>query len=241
MLGPTASGSDQRQRMGVFLNRFVPFVLAIAVIAAIALYAVARPDSDPVGAPQVYVALGASDAIGVGATRPAVEGWVPLVHAALPRDTHLVNLGVNGASLAEILALEVPVAVSAKPSLVTVWPGVNDLRGGVDATTFDSRLNELLSKLSVGRTRIVIANIPDLRLLRDFMSVDPVILDATVRAWNAIIARRSEQYGATLVDLYGGSLELEQHPEYISDDGLHPSSAGYRRIADLVLDALDVV
>jgi lysophospholipase L1-like esterase len=41
-----------------------------------------------------------------------------------------------------------------------------------------------------------------------------------------------------LVDLYSGWAELAAHPDYISADGFHPSSAGYRRLADLVLDTL---
>jgi lysophospholipase L1-like esterase len=41
-----------------------------------------------------------------------------------------------------------------------------------------------------------------------------------------------------LVDVRGQSLELAQHPEYVSTDGFHPSSAGYMRIAELTLAAL---
>ena len=34
------------------------------------------------------------------------------------------------------------------------------------------------------------------------------------------------------------ALELAQHPEYVSNDGFHPSGAGYGRIAQLTLAAL---
>src|SRR5207253_6993234 len=36
---------------------------------------------------------------------------------------------------------------------------------------------------------------------------------------------------AILVDLYQQWHELRDHPEYISEDGLHPSTLGYTRIA----------
>ena len=49
--------------------------------------------------------------------------------------------------------------------------------------------------------------------------------------WNAAISAAVTQYGAVLVDLYPS--DLVAHPEYVSGDGFHPSSAGSARLADL--------
>ncbi|HKS70722.1 MAG TPA: hypothetical protein VJQ45_09890, partial [Ktedonobacterales bacterium] len=46
--------------------------------------------------PAVYVALGASDAVGVGATDPNTKGYVPLLIAHLPAHSRALNLGVDG-------------------------------------------------------------------------------------------------------------------------------------------------
>src|SRR3954447_6804124 len=77
--------------------------------------------------PAVYAALGASDTVGVGANNPDEEGWVPLVHASLPAGTQLLNLGISGAILADMLRQELPPALDARPRWVTLWTGVNDL------------------------------------------------------------------------------------------------------------------
>ncbi|HET8629337.1 MAG TPA: SGNH/GDSL hydrolase family protein [Thermomicrobiales bacterium] len=189
--------------------------------------------------PGVYVALGASDAVGVGADRPERDGWVPLVQAGLPPGTQLVNLGVSGATLGDVLAAQLPVALDARPRWVTLWPGVNDLRDGVALDTFAGQLDTLLGRLAgaPGAT-VVVLNIPDLRVLPAFAGVDHAQLDATVHQWNAVIADAARRHGALLVDLYAGWRELAAHPEYVSADGFHPSSAGYRRIADFALAAL---
>ena len=81
---------------------------------------------------------------------------------------------------------------------------------------------------------------PDLRALPSFARSDAAGLDARVREWNTAIAEVVGRHApdAVLVDLYGSWAELGAHPEYISGDGFHPSSAGYRRIADFVLDTL---
>jgi lysophospholipase L1-like esterase len=191
------------------------------------------------------VALGASDTVGVGATRPAREGWAPLVHAGLPEGARFVNLGVSGATLRDVLAQQAPVAVDAAPRWVTIWPGVNDLRAGVDLAQFTAHLDTLLGDLTRaggggGPPRIVVLNLPDLRAVPALATGDGAALDRRVREWNAAIAGVAGRYAPTvvLVDLYAQYAELGTHPEYVSADGFHPSSAGYRRIADLALAGL---
>jgi lysophospholipase L1-like esterase len=191
-------------------------------------------------APSVYVALGASDAVGIGAKVPSRDGWVSQVHDGLDDGTQLVNLGVNGATLADILQLELPVAVDAHPSLVTIWPGVNDLRGGVPLDAFAERLDSLLGALSaLDDVTVIVVNIPDLRFVPAFDAIGPDALDAHVRDWNATIADAATRHGAHIVDVYGPGLELAAHPEYVSADGFHPSNDGYRRIAELTLAVIE--
>jgi len=189
--------------------------------------------------PGLYVALGASDAVGVGAQRPAQEGWVPRVHAGLPTGTQLVNVGISGATVHDVIERQLPVALDALPRWATLWPGVNDLRAGVDEAAFGRDLDLVLGELGrIEGLTVVVLNIPDLRLLPVFGGGNAARLDATVQRRNALIAEAASRHDALLVDLYAGQLELAGHPEYISADGFHPSSAGYARIADLVLDRL---
>ncbi|HLJ35226.1 MAG TPA: hypothetical protein VKU38_16350, partial [Ktedonobacteraceae bacterium] len=49
--------------------------------------------------PITYVALGASDAVGVGSDQPATQGYVPLLYKQLPAGSHLLNLGISGIHL----------------------------------------------------------------------------------------------------------------------------------------------
>lgn len=203
----------------------------------------APPTPTPTAAPPpVYVALGASDAVGVGADNPAAEAWPAVVHAGLPQGTQFINLGISGATLGDVVRDELPPALDARPGIVSIWPGVNDLRARVPLATFTSQLDQILGRFSQPQgdsPTLVVLNIPDLRRLPVFAVVDPALLDATVREWNVAIAEVAQRHGAIQIDLYGQAPELVEHDEYISADGFHPSSAGYRRIAELVLTALD--
>src|ERR687883_259921 len=74
-----------------------------------------------------YVAIGASDAVGVGATNPETDGWVPQLGQRLGPDVRLVNLGVSGSTLHQAIEEQLGPALEAQPDIVTVWLAVNDL------------------------------------------------------------------------------------------------------------------
>lgn len=242
MVAPMQTHARQRSRS--ILRSVAAILLLGALAVAVAFLRRDRLPSARAVAPEVYVALGASDAVGVGATRPAQDGWVPLVAADLPTGTQLVNLGISGARIGDVSAGQLPVASDAAPRWVTLWPGPNDLRNGVPLATFTAQLDHVLAALrpAPGQSRtIAVLNLPDLRSLPVFaQNTDRGTLDARVREWNAAIAEVVGRHApeAVLVDLYGGWAELAAHPEYISGDGFHPSSAGYRRIAEVTLAAL---
>ncbi len=116
-----------------------------------------------------YVALGASDAVGVGTDQPATQGYVPLLAQKLPKDSHLINLGVSGIHLHEALSQELPLALTTNPRLITIWLVANDFIANVSYTSYMQDLNTLLMRLRSGtQARIVMANLPDLTRLPIF-------------------------------------------------------------------------
>lgn len=220
----------------------LPVVIGALLLSLLAVAAVIgwTRDNRQTRDTDVYVALGASDAIGIGAQRPGRDGWVALVHQQLPGDPHLLNLGISGARMRDVLSMQVPVTVDAQPEWVSLWPGINDLRNDVPLQTFRQQLDEALKELAaVKDTIVVVLTIPDLRALPAFEAEDPELLDATVQEWNGVIRDASSRHGALLVDLYSAAPELAENPQYVSADGFHPSSAGYRRIADMVIQTLE--
>lgn len=191
----------------------------------------------------IYVALGASDAVGVGAADPNTQGYVPVLISRLPQDAYPLNLGIAGYTLHQALTGELPRALNAHPNLVTVWLVGNDFRGCVPLASYSADLNTLLDQLrSKTKAQVFVANAPDMSLLPAMRpgsqglgacheSQTQAQMRAEVQVWNAAIAASVAQHGASLVDLYSG--EIASHPEYISRDGFHPTAAGYKRLADL--------
>ncbi len=187
--------------------------------------------------PITYVALGASDAVGVGSSQPGSQGYVPLLSQRLPRGSHTINLGISGIRLHEALTEELPVALTTAPDLVTIWLAANDFVGGVSYNDYISDLDTLLRQLHAGtHARLVMANLPDLTLLPLFAGQTATQKTQThqqIEHWNAGIAAMAQRYGVVQVDLFSHGSELTTHPDYISRDGFHPSRLGYIQLADL--------
>src|SRR5579872_6576894 len=173
--------------------------------------------------PLTYVAIGASDAVGVGAGDPAKQGWVPRFAAQLGPNVHVVNLGVSGSTLSQALDEQVGPAVDAQPDVVTVWLAVNDLNARVPLDTYAADLDTLLTDLDATHAQVLVGNVPDLSSLAAYRGIDPGPLRAEVDRWNAVIADTTARHGDVLVDLYSHWQEIAQHPEYLSADGFHPS------------------
>jgi lysophospholipase L1-like esterase len=196
----------------------------------------------PAAPPQyslTYVALGASDGFGVGTYDPDRDNWPTVLAGKLGSSIHLINLGIPEATVAVAEQEELPVALDAHPGLVTIWLAVNDLADNVPLATYSRQLRSLLHDLRTGtNARIFVGNIPDLTLLPHFAGYDPTALRSEVQQWNADIAADCAANGAYVVDLYSGWSELAQHPEYIADDGMHPSSVGALRLAQIFAAAI---
>ena len=191
----------------------------------------------------VYVAIGASDTFGIGTDDPYRDNWASDLAGWLGMRYHLVNLGIPAITLHRALTAELPVAVDAHPGLVTIWLAVNDIIAQVPVTSYKQDLNTMLTRLQAAspQARIAVANVPDLTLLPYFQNqqgVDMKQLSAVVQAYNAAIATVVGQHHAILVDLSQYTSDLQQHPEYVSQDGLHPTMAGYEQLALLFYHAL---
>ena len=187
-----------------------------------------------------YVAIGASDTVGVGAVDPARGSWPARIAALLPSGAAYVNLGVSGSLALQAQREQLPGAVAQRPTVVTVWLAVNDLNAGLGPGDYGMALRSIVTAL-VDRTdaRIFVGNVPDLRAVPAYAGVDQAALAARIADYNLQIAALQRAYPArvVVVDLFTGSAALVSSGT-VAADGFHPSDAGYQLIADRFVAAL---
>lgn len=185
-----------------------------------------------------YVALGASDATGIGAS-PLTNGYVFQIHESLnanEEDFDLINLGIPGAEADDVVDTELPVATNVGPELVTIWLGANDVVAGRSPSDFGLNISDILAELrrDTGAS-IFIATVPDLtRLPRYISEPDPDVTLERIQLFNDRIRSAAMQFNATIVDLSAVAFDESE----VSDDGFHPNDEGHQLIASLFLEAI---
>ena len=191
------------------------------------------------GAAIVYVALGDSTVEGVGATNRS-RNYVSRVHERLRAvypAARVTNLGVGGATSADVRRRQLDRAIELRPQLVTLAIGPNDITTEVPLAVYAQNLEAILERLRRETAAVVVVNlIPDLAVTPRFnRSPHREVVGRLTIAFNEIIERTARSSGAELVDLYAASRrEVPLRPELMAADGYHPSDVGYARWAELV-------
>ena len=219
-------------------RRLVVLALATALLSCCgARGTYAQPERPQ---PLVYLALGDSTGVGVGAKR---GGYVRRLFARIKRarpGARLINLCASSAATEDLLRVQLSRVSHLRPTLVTLGVGANDLIRGVSAQQFARNFEEIVSRLKDETgAQLLVMNVPDISLAP---AVPAYMRDSARRhiiAFNEQIAAIAVRHQLALIDLYRHSGDFSTHPEFFSPDGIHPSDAGYEFWADLLWSATE--
>jgi lysophospholipase L1-like esterase len=148
-------------------------------------------------------------------------------------DIIVVNQGVSGEKAAEARSRFQAALNSIRPDVVLLLHGHNDIPTGANgaASTAAFEVRMMAAEARVRGARVFLAT-PVPARASGFRAIDTFLL---VDYANRMRAAASQE-GAVLVDLYAAM--LPDAGRYIGVDGLHPTEAGYTRIAELFADAI---
>ncbi|HEY2442450.1 MAG TPA: SGNH/GDSL hydrolase family protein [Streptosporangiaceae bacterium] len=181
----------------------------------------------PVGS---FVALGDSFTEGLDDPGPAGHylGWADrfAAHLADRRPgLRYANLAVRGKTLGEVVTEQLPVALALAPELVSIAAGGNDLlRPGGNPDLLAVVFEGAVASLREAGCRVIILTGFDPRTF-------PVIrwIRGKVAVYNMHLRGIADRYDCTVVDLW--SMPVLCDPRVWSEDRLHLSAEGHRRVA----------
>jgi lysophospholipase L1-like esterase len=186
-----------------------------------------------------WVAVGDSFTEGLSDEAPdgSYVGWADRLAAALAERApgfRYANLALRGKMLGEIIAEQVPIAVEVKPDLVTICAGGNDLIvPGCDVDELAEKFERAVVDLRAAGCEVVMFTGPDPRSQPVVRRVRP-----KVAIYNANLRAIADRHGARLVDLWAMRPLVDVRSW--SDDRLHFSPEGHRRIALRAAEVLGV-
>lgn len=191
-----------------------------------------------------YVALGDSFTEGLGDTDPAlpnqVRGWadrvaeqLALAHSEKSEESlGYANLAIRGKKMNQILTEQIDVAVAMKPTLVTIYSGINDiLRPKVDIDAMMARYSDGLGKLAATGARVLVFTGFDASSSKIFSSIR-----GRTAIYNELVREVAERHGAELVDYW----RFREYNDWRlwGIDRMHMSTAGHINMANRVLEQL---
>jgi phospholipase/lecithinase/hemolysin len=99
-------------------------------------------------------------------------------------------------------------------------------------------LRDLVGPLRQAHARVVVIGIPDVSHLPAVQRQHIEGVNQIVTTWNASMRQIARQSGAYYLDLQPYGSEMAANPSYVAPDGLHPSTLGHARLAQVVVTAI---
>ncbi|WP_436778371.1 SGNH/GDSL hydrolase family protein [Yinghuangia sp. YIM S09857] len=190
----------------------------------------APPSPRGLGAVGSYVAIGDSFTEGVGDPGPdgTLLGWADRFAVRLAEarpGLRYANLAVRGKLLHQIIDSQLPVAVAARPDLVSFCAGGNDvLRPGGDPDRLAAEYERGVAELRAAGAHVLVFTGFDTRELGLLK-----LLRGKVATYNEHLRVIAARYDCTVVDLW--AMQAVQDRRAWSEDRLHLSPCGHERVA----------
>ena len=187
-----------------------------------------------------YAALGDSTSVGVGASEGGYPERLGRRLKTLGVPVGLLNLGVSGATSAQLAGRPAERAAGSKPDLITLGIGTNDAWRLVPEEIFARQLGAIVEQLARSGAPVIAFNIADLgrspvaRIASSWVGITAEQITARIQQLNRHIDALAARPNWTVVDLFTESRRaMESRNDLFSPDGFHPSAAGYDLWAEL--------
>jgi lysophospholipase L1-like esterase len=195
------------------------------------------------GAPVKLAVLGDSLAAGVGASQLADS--LPYQLGSLSMEaghpTKVADLGTSGATLADLLAEQIPALPDEHANLIVVVIGANDVLRDTLSATYQNEFQRLVASLVALHVRTVILNVPALQETPAIPLAYKMSAGQRARQLNQIERQALTNTNLVPFDLYTySSSKLLANSNLLSPDEFHPNDAGYKLLAQAIFPLLEL-
>lgn len=156
------------------------------------------------------------------------RGWADRLAATLAEDQpglSYANLGIRGDEMTDVEVNQLPVALGARPDLVSMSAGGNDLiKPGSDVDELARRFNDMVAQVRAAGSDVLIFTGQDTKTI-------PVLsfVRAKIAIYNGHLRAIADRHGCYVVDLWGMPVLRDRRAWAV--DRLHLSPQGHHLVA----------
>ncbi len=162
------------------------------------------------------------------------DGW--RINEYFP-DSDFVNRGISGQITGEMLGRMKPDVIDLKPAAMLVLAGTNDLARGTPLSIIQNNLTMIADLAEFHKIKPIFASL--LPVSDYHMQQTTRRPPAQILAMNQWLQQFCARRHFTYLDYFPHLVDSKgMLQEKLSDDGLHPNSAGYRVMAPLAQEAI---
>ncbi|HSH55717.1 MAG TPA: SGNH/GDSL hydrolase family protein [Candidatus Limnocylindrales bacterium] len=188
-------------------------LVLILLIALVLTYQNQTPKAPVSNNPNAIRYLPLGDSYTIGESVAEADRWPNQLVRRLAQNGKqleiVANSSVTGYTTQNLIDRELPLVQELKPDFVTILIGVNDYVQGVDAATFEQRLDYIISttqKQLAKPGNIALVTIPDYgKTPSGSQYGSPGSSEAGIKAFNTIIAQAGIKYNLPVADIFTAS------------------------------------
>lgn len=250
-----ADSHKYRKVAGMVLKAAILGVAGVTAVVGIEVFAALRQPLLPFRNPSpdrvrfgnarpalLYVVLGDSTAAGQGATQGHGIAEGTAEYLARGRTVTLVNLGVSGARMADVLSQEVPKATALKPDLVLIAAGANDSTHFTASSAVTRDFESIIIRLQRANPAmaIVATGCPEMGSIPRFAQPLRWIAGTQTARINRALLPVMRRHGVVFADIAGSTgPAFANDPTLFAADLFHPTDRGYKLWIAVLNRALD--
>ena len=153
------------------------------------------------------------------------RGWVALLEQRLQENNDeftVVNASISGETTRGGLNRLPGIIERHQPDAIFIELGGNDGLRGFDLVTVETNLSNMIEQAQAEGIKVALSQV----------MVPPNYGPRFSKRFQAVFTRVAEKYDVTLVPFF--MTELVENPDFVQDDGIHPTAAAQDAIADFL-------
>lgn len=166
------------------------------------------------------------------------EGWAQFFPAMFPGKSY-IGRGISGQTTPQLLVRFRQDVVALKPKVVVILAGTNDIAGNTGPSTLEMIEDNLRSMTEIAKANGIRVVLSSLLPVYDYAWRPGLEPAPKIMALNAWMKGYAAKAGAVYLDYHSAMADARQGLRgELSNDGVHPTEAGYRVMAPLVEKAV---